>query len=222
LSAMQLVSKHATIRIGPDQFYILVSPDQSSGKAESVIARKYRDVTGCSVGKNHSEYLCIVCRENNQSICYCVKTEDPEMTFMMTQQLQETIKSNLKALQISRVSVCSSCPMQAFHTLCKHLEGMDDAAINSAILAKFQQLSQERQNENLHFSAINDMTSEIPRQNEAVMSLLRQHFEGLQRQHSHSDESTAPLRGSLFGNYNKAKNSTRLLPRNQAKEERVG
>ncbi|XP_063723444.1 TBC1 domain family member 1-like isoform X2 [Symsagittifera roscoffensis] len=209
------------IRTGSDHFYIVSSYNTAK---QTVVARRYTDVTGCSLGKTYSDGMAIVCRENNTFVCYCLVNDDSEITFMISQKLQELIKQGLKRLQSSRATVCSQCPMNAFHELCRDLEKLDDTSINSAIRTKFESILTSigqfgsNSNPNLNASFVDPIQQfvnqsqsgrrlSVATENGAMMALLRQHFESMQQTHQHvfGSELGNNLKGGFFDNFNKAK-----------------
>ncbi|XP_075251313.1 TBC1 domain family member 1-like isoform X3 [Convolutriloba macropyga] len=211
------------IRTGSEHFYIV--SDNKTAK-QSVIARRYIDITGCSLGKTHCDALAIVCRENNYSVCYCLQSDDSEITFMMSQKVQELVKQSIKQFQLSRPKTCDTCPMNILHELCRQLEKLDDTSINSAIRTKFQSLlsdfaqqqSQFNTNNHDHSPTMEPLQqwinqagggrrSSIATENGSMMALLRQHFEALQQMHQHV--TGTDLKGGFFGNFNKAKQAVK-------------
>ncbi|NWU68178.1 TBCD1 protein, partial [Pterocles burchelli] len=171
--------------IGQSEVY-LISPDTK----KVAIEKSFKEISFCSQGIRHVDHFGFICRESSENggihfVCYVFQCTDEALVdeIMMTLKQAFTVaavQQNSKA----QPQLCEGCPMQSLHKLCEKIEGLHPSKTKLELQKHLTTLNSQEQ-----ASVFEEVKKLRPRndqkENELVISVLRNMYEEKQRDHVH-------------------------------------
>ncbi|XP_058658958.1 TBC1 domain family member 1 isoform X5 [Ammospiza caudacuta] len=175
--------------IGQSEVY-LISPDTK----KVAIEKSFKEISFCSQGIRHVDHFGFICRESSENggfhfVCYVFQCTDEALVdeIMMTLKQAFTVaavQQNSKA----QPQLCEGCPMQNLHKLCEKIEGLPSSKTKLELQKHLTTLNNQEQ-----ASVFEEVQKLRPRneqkENELVISLLRNMYEEKQKDHVHIGEA---------------------------------
>ncbi|XP_054151744.1 TBC1 domain family member 1 isoform X4 [Melozone crissalis] len=175
--------------IGQSEVY-LISPDTK----KVAIEKSFKEISFCSQGIRHVDHFGFICRESSENggfhfVCYVFQCTDEALVdeIMMTLKQAFTVaavQQNSKA----QPQLCEGCPMQNLHKLCEKIEGLPSSKTKLELQKHLTTLNNQEQ-----ASVFEEVQKLRPRneqkENELVISLLRNMYEEKQKDHVHIGET---------------------------------
>ncbi|XP_057881056.1 TBC1 domain family member 1 isoform X1 [Melospiza georgiana] len=175
--------------IGQSEVY-LISPDTK----KVAIEKSFKEISFCSQGIRHVDHFGFICRESSENggfhfVCYVFQCTDEALVdeIMMTLKQAFTVaavQQNSKA----QPQLCEGCPMQNLHKLCEKIEGLPSSKTKLELQKHLTTLNNQEQ-----ASVFEEVQKLRPRneqkENELIISLLRNMYEEKQKDHVHIGEA---------------------------------
>ncbi|NXF80439.1 TBCD1 protein, partial [Sclerurus mexicanus] len=175
--------------IGQSEVY-LISPDTK----KVAIEKSFKEISFCSQGIRHVDHFGFICRESSENggfhfVCYVFQCTDEALVdeIMMTLKQAFTmaaVQQNSKA----QPQLCEGCPMQSLHKLCEKIEGLHPSKTKLELQKHLTTLNNQEQ-----ASVFEEVQKLRPRndqkENELVISVLRNMYEEKQKDHVHVGEA---------------------------------
>uniref|UniRef100_A0A8B9FI11 TBC1 domain family member 1 n=1 Tax=Amazona collaria TaxID=241587 RepID=A0A8B9FI11_9PSIT len=174
--------------IGQSEVY-LISPDTK----KVAIEKSFKEISFCSQGIRHVDHFGFICRESSERggfhfVCYVFQCTDEALVdeIMMTLKQAFTVAA---VQQTSKVQpqLCEGCPMQSLHKLCEKIEGLHPSKTKLELQKHLTTLNNQEQ-----ASVFEEVKKLRPRndqkENELVISVLRNMYEEKQKDHVHVGE----------------------------------
>ncbi|KAM9236720.1 TBC1 domain family member 1 isoform 4-T4 [Leptosomus discolor] len=175
--------------IGQSEVY-LISPDTK----KVAIEKSFKEISFCSQGIRHVDHFGFICRESSENggfhfVCYVFQCTDEALVdeIMMTLKQAFTVaavQQNSKA----QPQLCEGCPMQSLHKLCEKIEGLHPSKTKLELQKHITTLNNQEQ-----ASVFEEVKKLRPRndqkENELVISFLRNMYEEKQKDHVHVGEA---------------------------------
>uniref|UniRef100_A0A8B9FL19 TBC1 domain family member 1 n=1 Tax=Amazona collaria TaxID=241587 RepID=A0A8B9FL19_9PSIT len=175
--------------IGQSEVY-LISPDTK----KVAIEKSFKEISFCSQGIRHVDHFGFICRESSERggfhfVCYVFQCTDEALVdeIMMTLKQAFTVAA---VQQTSKVQpqLCEGCPMQSLHKLCEKIEGLHPSKTKLELQKHLTTLNNQEQ-----ASVFEEVKKLRPRndqkENELVISVLRNMYEEKQKDHVHVGEA---------------------------------
>ncbi|NXQ98450.1 TBCD1 protein, partial [Sagittarius serpentarius] len=175
--------------IGQSEVY-LISPDTK----KVAIEKSFKEISFCSQGIRHVDHFGFICRESSENggfhfVCYVFQCTDEALVdeIMMTLKQAFTVAA---VQQTSKVQpqLCEGCPMQSLHKLCEKIEGLHPSKTKLELQKHLTTLNNQEQ-----ASVFEEVKKLRPRndqkENELVISVLRNMYEEKQKDHVHVGEA---------------------------------
>ncbi|XP_058693471.1 TBC1 domain family member 1 isoform X4 [Poecile atricapillus] len=189
--------------IGQSEVY-LISPDTK----KVAIEKSFKEISFCSQGIRHVDHFGFICRESSENggfhfVCYVFQCTDEALVdeIMMTLKQAFTVAA-VQQTSKAQPQLCEGCPMQSLHKLCEKIEGLHPSKTKLELQKHLTTLNNQEQ-----ASVFEEVQKLRPRneqkENELVISLLRNMYEEKQKDHVHVGE---------------AKQASQPLPENAANE----
>ncbi|XP_043369906.1 TBC1 domain family member 1 isoform X3 [Dermochelys coriacea] len=171
--------------IGQSEVY-LISPDTKKVALE----KSFKEISFCSQGIRHVDHFGFICRESSGNsgcyfVCYVFQCTDEALVdeIMMTLKQAFTVaavQQNSKA----QLQLCEGCPMQFLHKLCEKIEGLHPSKAKLELQKHLTTLNNQEQ-----ASLFEQVQKLRPRndqkENELIISVLRNMYEEKQKDHVH-------------------------------------
>ncbi|NXN96063.1 TBCD1 protein, partial [Rhinopomastus cyanomelas] len=175
--------------IGQSAVY-LISPDTKNVALE----KSFKEISFCSQGIRHVDHFGFICREPSESggfhfVCYVFQCTDEALVdeIMMTLKQAFTVAA-VQQTSKAQPQLCEGCPMQNLHKLCEKIEGLHPSKTKLELQKHLTTLSNEEQ-----ASVYEEVKRMRPRndqkENELVISVLRNMYEEKQKDHVHVGEA---------------------------------
>ncbi|NWI16590.1 TBCD1 protein, partial [Crypturellus soui] len=175
--------------IGQSEVY-LISPDTK----KVAIEKSFKEISFCSQGIRHVDHFGFICRESSENggfhfVCYVFQCTDEALVdeIMMTLKQAFTVAA-VQQTSKAQPQLCEGCPLQSLHKLCEKIEGLHPSKIKLELQKHLTTLSTEEQ-----ASVFEEVKKLRPRneqkENELVISVLRNMYEEKQRDHIHIGEA---------------------------------
>ncbi|NXP16824.1 TBCD1 protein, partial [Scytalopus superciliaris] len=175
--------------IGQSEVY-LISPDTK----KVAIEKSFKEISFCSQGIRHVDHFGFICRESSENggfhfVCYVFQCTDEALVdeIMMTLKQAFTmaaVQQNSKA----QPQLCEGCPMQSLHKLCEKIEGLHPSKTKLELQKHLTTLNNQEQ-----ASVFEEVQKLRPKneqkENELVISVLRNMYEEKQKDHVHVGEA---------------------------------
>ncbi|KAM6440669.1 TBC1 domain family member 1 isoform 4-T5 [Liasis olivaceus] len=194
--------------IGQSEVYI-ISPDTK----KVVIEKSFKEISFCSQGIRHVDHFGFICRESSKNggfhfVCYVFQCTDEALV----DEIMMTLKQAFSVAAIQQNSraqsqFCDGCPMQILHKLCEKIEGMHPSKTKLELQKHLTTLNNQEQG-----SIFEEVQKIRPRneqkENELIMSILRNVYEEKQKDHIHLGEVKQTTQSSVEAMGNETSNST--------------
>ncbi|KFQ21994.1 TBC1 domain family member 1, partial [Mesitornis unicolor] len=175
--------------IGQSEVY-LISPDTK----KVAIEKSFKEISFCSQGIRHVDHFGFICRESSENggfhfVCYVFQCTDEALVdeIMMTLKQAFTVAA-VQQTSKAQPQLCEGCPMQSLHKLCEKIEGLHPSKIKLELQKHLTTLSNQEQ-----ASVFEEVKKLRPRneqkENELVISILRNIYEEKQKDHVHVGEA---------------------------------
>ncbi|XP_041314548.1 TBC1 domain family member 1 isoform X2 [Pyrgilauda ruficollis] len=175
--------------IGQSEVY-LISPDTK----KVAIEKSFKEISFCSQGIRHVDHFGFICRESSENggfhfVCYVFQCTDEALVdeIMMTLKQAFTVAA-VQQTSKAQPQLCEGCPMQSLHKLCEKIEGLHPSKTKLELQKHLTTLNNEEQ-----ASVFEEVQKLRPRneqkENELVISLLRNMYEEKQKDHVHVGEA---------------------------------
>ncbi|OPJ71015.1 TBC1 domain family member 1 isoform C [Patagioenas fasciata monilis] len=175
--------------IGQSEVY-LISPDTK----KVAIEKSFKEISFCSQGIRHVDHFGFICRESSESggfhfVCYVFQCTDEALV----DEIMMTLKQAFTAAAVQQTSkaqphLCEGCPMQSLHKLCEKIEGLHPSKTKLELQKHLTTLNSQEQ-----ASVFEEVKKLRPRndqkENELVISVLRNMYEEKQKDHVHVGEA---------------------------------
>ncbi|XP_063166755.1 TBC1 domain family member 1 isoform X2 [Candoia aspera] len=194
--------------IGQSEVYI-ISPDTK----KVVIEKSFKEISFCSQGIRHVDHFGFICRESSKNggfhfVCYVFQCTDEALVDEIMMTLKQAF--SVAAIQQSskaQVQFCDGCPMQTLHKLSEKVEGMHPSKTKLELQKHLTTLNNQEQ-----ASIFEEIQKIRPRneqkENELIMSILRNMYEDKQKDHIHLGEVKQTTQSSVEAMGNEMPNST--------------
>ncbi|XP_067993658.1 TBC1 domain family member 1 isoform X4 [Melanerpes formicivorus] len=174
--------------IGQSEVY-LISPDTK----KVAIEKSFKEISFCSQGIRHVDHFGFICRESSENggfhfVCYVFQCTDEALVdeIMMTLKQAFTVAA-VQQTSKAQPQLCEGCPMQSLHKLCEKIEGLHPSKTKLELQKHLTTLNNQEQ-----ASVFEEVKKLRPRndqkENELVMSVLRNMYEEKQKDHVHVGE----------------------------------
>uniref|UniRef100_A0A8C3U609 TBC1 domain family member 1 n=1 Tax=Catharus ustulatus TaxID=91951 RepID=A0A8C3U609_CATUS len=175
--------------IGQSEVY-LISPDTK----KVAIEKSFKEISFCSQGIRHVDHFGFICRESSGNggfhfVCYVFQCTDEALVdeIMMTLKQAFTVAA-VQQTSKAQPQLCEGCPMQSLHKLCEKIEGLHPSKTKLELQKHLTTLNNQEQ-----ASVFEEVQKLRPRneqkENELVISLLRNMYEEKQKDHVHVGEA---------------------------------
>ncbi|XP_075565114.1 TBC1 domain family member 1 isoform X6 [Pelecanus crispus] len=175
--------------IGQSEVY-LISPDTK----KVAIEKSFKEISFCSQGIRHVDHFGFICRESSENggfhfVCYVFQCTDEALVdeIMMTLKQAFTVAA-VQQTSKAQPQLCEGCPMQSLHKLCEKIEGLHPSKTKLELQKHLTTLNNQEQ-----ASVFEEVKKLRPRndqkENELVISLLRNMYEEKQKDHVHVGEA---------------------------------
>ncbi|NXM94704.1 TBCD1 protein, partial [Sylvia borin] len=175
--------------IGQSEVY-LISPDTK----KVAIEKSFKEISFCSQGIRHVDHFGFICRESSENggfhfVCYVFQCTDEALVdeIMMTLKQAFTVAA-VQQTSKAQPQLCEGCPMQSLHKLCERIEGLHPSKTKLELQKHLTTLNNQEQ-----ASVFEEVQKLRPRneqkENELVISLLRNMYEEKQKDHVHVGEA---------------------------------
>ncbi|XP_030904825.1 TBC1 domain family member 1 isoform X3 [Melopsittacus undulatus] len=175
--------------IGQSEVY-LISPDTK----KVAIEKSFKEISFCSQGIRHVDHFGFICRESSENggfhfVCYVFQCTDEALVdeIMMTLKQAFTVAA-VQQTSKSQPQLCEGCPMQSLHKLCEKIEGLHPSKTKLELQKHLTTLNNQEQ-----ASVFEEVKKLRPRndqkENELVISVLRNMYEEKQKDHIHVGEA---------------------------------
>ncbi|NWU06651.1 TBCD1 protein, partial [Cephalopterus ornatus] len=175
--------------IGQSEVY-LISPDTK----KVAIEKSFKEISFCSQGIRHVDHFGFICRESSENggfhfVCYVFQCTDEALVdeIMMTLKQAFTVAA-VQQTSKAQPQLCEGCPMQSLHKLCEKIEGLHPSKTKLELQKHLTTLNNEEQ-----ASVFEEVQKLRPRndqkENELVISVLRNMYEEKQKDHVHVGEA---------------------------------
>ncbi|NXN88200.1 TBCD1 protein, partial [Bombycilla garrulus] len=175
--------------IGQSEVY-LISPDTK----KVTIEKSFKEISFCSQGIRHVDHFGFICRESSENggfhfVCYVFQCTDEALVdeIMMTLKQAFTVAA-VQQTSKTQPQLCEGCPMQSLHKLCEKIEGLHPSKTKLELQKHLTTLNNQEQ-----ASIFEEVQKLRPRneqkENELVISLLRNLYEEKQKDHVHVGEA---------------------------------
>ncbi|KAL9851368.1 LOW QUALITY PROTEIN: TBC1 domain family member 1 [Geothlypis trichas] len=175
--------------IGQSEVY-LISPDTK----KVAIEKSFKEISFCSQGIRHVDHFGFICRESSENggfhfVCYVFQCTDEALVdeIMMTLKQAFTVAA-VQQTSKAQPQLCEGCPMQSLHKLCERIEGLPPSKTKLELQKHLTTLNNQEQ-----ASVFEEVQKLRPRneqkENELVISLLRNMYEEKQKDHVHVGEA---------------------------------
>ncbi|KAL2305270.1 hypothetical protein Nmel_007251 [Mimus melanotis] len=175
--------------IGQSEVY-LISPDTK----KVAIEKSFKEISFCSQGIRHVDHFGFICRESSGNggfhfVCYVFQCTDEALVdeIMMTLKQAFTVAA-VQQTSKAQPQLCEGCPMQNLHKLCEKIEGLHPSKTKLELQKHLTTLNNQEQ-----ASVFEEVQKLRPRneqkENELVISLLRNMYEEKQKDHVHVGEA---------------------------------
>ncbi|XP_056345738.1 TBC1 domain family member 1 isoform X12 [Oenanthe melanoleuca] len=175
--------------IGQSEVY-LISPDTK----KVAIEKSFKEISFCSQGIRHVDHFGFICRESSENggfhfVCYVFQCTDEALVdeIMMTLKQAFTVAA-VQQTSKAQPQLCEGCPMQSLHKLCEKIEGLHPSKTKLELQKHLTTLNNQEQ-----ASVFEEVQKLRPRneqkENELVISLLRNMYEEKQKDHVHIGEA---------------------------------
>ncbi|XP_055652608.1 TBC1 domain family member 1 isoform X3 [Falco peregrinus] len=174
--------------IGQSEVY-LISPDTK----KVAIEKSFKEISFCSQGIRHVDHFGFICRESSENggfhfVCYVFQCTDEALVdeIMMTLKQAFTVAA-VQQTSKAQPQLCEGCPMQSLHKLCEKIEGLHPSKTKLELQKHLTTLNNQEQ-----ASVFEEVKKLKPRndqkENELVISVLRNMYEEKQKDHVHVGE----------------------------------
>ncbi|NXH35308.1 TBCD1 protein, partial [Myiagra hebetior] len=175
--------------IGQSEVY-LISPDTK----KVAIEKSFKEISFCSQGIRHVDHFGFICRESSENggfhfVCYVFQCTDEALVdeIMMTLKQAFTVAA-VQQTSKAQPQLCEGCPMQSLHKLCEKIEGLPPSKTKLELQKHLTTLNNQEQ-----ASVFEEVQKLRPRneqkENELVISVLRNMYEEKQKDHVHVGEA---------------------------------
>ncbi|NXP88515.1 TBCD1 protein, partial [Passerina amoena] len=175
--------------IGQSEVY-LISPDTK----KVAIEKSFKEISFCSQGIRHVDHFGFICRESSENggfhfVCYVFQCTDEALVdeIMMTLKQAFTVAA-VQQTSKAQPQLCEGCPMQSLHKLCEKIEGLPPPKTKLELQKHLTTLNNQEQ-----ASVFEEVQKLRPqneqKENELVISLLRNMYEEKQKDHVHVGEA---------------------------------
>ncbi|XP_039919901.1 TBC1 domain family member 1 isoform X3 [Hirundo rustica] len=175
--------------IGQSEVY-LISPDTK----KVAIEKSFKEISFCSQGIRHVDHFGFICRESSENggfhfVCYVFQCTDEALVdeIMMTLKQAFTVAA-VQQTSKAQPQLCEGCPMQSLHKLCEKIEGLHPSKTKLELQKHLTTLNNQEQ-----ASVFEEVQKLRPRneqkENELIISLLRNMYEEKQKDHVHVGEA---------------------------------
>ncbi|XP_066173216.1 TBC1 domain family member 1 isoform X3 [Sylvia atricapilla] len=175
--------------IGQSEVY-LISPDTK----KVAIEKSFKEISFCSQGIRHVDHFGFICRESSENggfhfVCYVFQCTDEALVdeIMMTLKQAFTVAA-VQQTSKAQPQLCEGCPMQSLHKLCERIEGLHPSKTKLELQKHLTTLNNQEQ-----ASVFEEVQKLRPRneqkENELIISLLRNMYEEKQKDHIHVGEA---------------------------------
>ncbi|XP_064367378.1 TBC1 domain family member 1 isoform X4 [Dromaius novaehollandiae] len=175
--------------IGQSEVY-LISPDTK----KVAIEKSFKEISFCSQGIRHVDHFGFICRESSENggfhfVCYVFQCTDEALVdeIMMTLKQAFTVAA-VQQTSKAQPQLCEGCPLQSLHKLCEKIEGLHPSKTKLELQKHLTTLNSQEQ-----ASVFEEVKKLRPRndqkENELVISVLRNMYEEKQRDHVHVGEA---------------------------------
>ncbi|XP_009987744.1 PREDICTED: TBC1 domain family member 1-like, partial [Tauraco erythrolophus] len=175
--------------IGQSEVY-LISPDTK----KVAIEKSFKEISFCSQGIRHVDHFGFICRESSENggfhfVCYVFQCTDEALVdeIMMTLKQAFTVAAVQQTAK-AQPQLCEGCPMQNLHKLCEKIEGLHPSKTKLELQKHLTTLNNQEQ-----ASVFEEVKKLRPRndqkENELVISVLRNMYEEKQKDHVHVGEA---------------------------------
>ncbi|XP_068870394.1 TBC1 domain family member 1 isoform X4 [Aphelocoma coerulescens] len=175
--------------IGQSEVY-LISPDTK----KVAIEKSFKEISFCSQGIRHVDHFGFICRESSENggfhfVCYVFQCTDEALVdeIMMTLKQAFTVAA-VQQTSKAQPQLCEGCPMQSLHKLCEKIEGLHPSKTKLELQKHLTTLNNQEQ-----ASVFEEVQKLRPRneqkENELVISVLRNMYEEKQKDHVHVGEA---------------------------------
>ncbi|NXP03683.1 TBCD1 protein, partial [Thinocorus orbignyianus] len=182
--------------IGQSEVY-LISPDTK----KVAIEKSFKEISFCSQGIRHVDHFGFICRESSENggfhfVCYVFQCTDEALVdeIMMTLKQAFTVAA-VQQTSKGQPQLCEGCPMQSLHKLCEKIEGLHPSKTKIELQKHLTTLNNQEQ-----ASVFEEVKKLRPRndqkENELVISVLRNMYEEKQKDHVHVGEGKQPSQPS--------------------------
>ncbi|XP_043549087.1 TBC1 domain family member 1 isoform X3 [Chiloscyllium plagiosum] len=175
--------------IGQSEVY-LISPDTK----KVTIEKNFKEISFCSQGIKYVDHFGFICRESPDSgschfVCYVFQCTNEALVdeIMLTLKQAFTAAAVHQNMKI-QAQLCEGCPMTCLHRLCEKIEGLPPSKAKVEIQKHLSTFNNKDQGS--IFEGVQKMKpkSELE-ENELVLSMLRQLYEGKQKLHIHNGDA---------------------------------
>ncbi|NXS90973.1 TBCD1 protein, partial [Jacana jacana] len=178
--------------IGQSEVY-LISPDTKKVAME----KSFKEISFCSQGIRHVDHFGFICRESAENggfhfVCYVFQCTDEALVdeIMMTLKQAFTVAA-VQQTSKAQPQLCEGCPIQSLHKLCEKIEGLHPSKTKIELQKHLTTLNNQEQ-----ASVFEEVKKLRPRndqkENELVISVLRNMYEEKQKDHVHLGEAKQP------------------------------
>ncbi|XP_010008206.1 PREDICTED: TBC1 domain family member 1 [Nestor notabilis] len=175
--------------IGQSEVY-LISPDTK----KVAIEKSFKEISFCSQGIRHVDHFGFICRESSENggfhfVCYVFQCTDEALVdeIMMTLKQAFTVAA-VQQTSKAQPQLCEGCPMQNLHKLCEKIEGLHPSKTKLELQKHLTTLSNQEQAS--VFEEVKKLRpSNDQKENELVISVLRNMYEEKQKDHVHVGEA---------------------------------
>ncbi|NWW17002.1 TBCD1 protein, partial [Falcunculus frontatus] len=193
--------------IGQSEVY-LISPDTK----KVAIEKSFKEISFCSQGIRHVDHFGFICRESSENggfhfVCYVFQCTDEALVdeIMMTLKQAFTVAA-VQQTSKAQPQLCEGCPMQSLHKLCEKIEGLHPSKTKLELQKHLTTLNNQEQ-----ASVFEEVQKLRPRneqkENELVISVLRNMYEEKQKDHVHVGEAKQASQPSAESAVNEASSS---------------
>ncbi|XP_052636230.1 TBC1 domain family member 1 isoform X4 [Harpia harpyja] len=193
--------------IGQSEVY-LISPDTK----KVAIEKSFKEISFCSQGIRHVDHFGFICRESSENggfhfVCYVFQCTDEALVdeIMMTLKQAFTVAA-VQQTSKAQPQLCEGCPMQSLHKLCEKIEGLHPSKTKLELQKHLTTLNNQEQ-----ASVFEEVKKLRPRndqkENELVISVLRNMYEEKQKDHVHVGEAKQTSQSSAENAVNEVPSS---------------
>ncbi|XP_060680991.1 TBC1 domain family member 1 isoform X3 [Hemiscyllium ocellatum] len=175
--------------IGQSEVY-LISPDTK----KVTIEKNFKEISFCSQGIKYVDHFGFICRESPDSgschfVCYVFQCTNEALVdeIMLTLKQAFTAAAVHQNMKI-QAQLCEGCPMTCLHRLCEKIEGLPPSKAKVEIQKHLSTFNNKDQGS--IFEGVQKMKPKNElEENELVLSMLRQLYEGKQKLHIHTGDA---------------------------------